>query len=54
MGGSVTEGEITLGGSITVVDGVSCGMGGGCSVLGRTESRGIEWGPIWKRVLSAW
>ena len=44
MGEDETGWVITLGGSIVVVNRVSCGMGGGCSGCGHTESRGIEWG----------
>ena len=43
-GGDATGGGTTLGGSIVVVNGVGCGMGGGCSGCDCAESRGIEWG----------
>ena len=40
----MTRGVINLGGSIAIVNGVSCGMGGGCSGCGCSESRGNERG----------
>ena len=43
-GGGATGGGTTLVGSIAIVDGGGCGMGGRCSGCDRSESRGIERG----------
>ena len=43
-GWDVTGGGTTLRGSIAVVTGVGCGMGGGCSGCNLAESRGIDRG----------
>ena len=45
-GRNATEGGITFGGSVVVVNGVSYGMGSGCCICGCAESRGIDHGSM--------